>query len=93
MKPNASLTRRHLLAAAALAAVVPARATAQGFPSKPLRVVVAGPAGASADLIARLIAEPLAKALGQTAIVEPKPGAAGASSFCAACTFTCRSRA
>ena len=70
--------RRRLIAAAALAAFAPSRVGAQGFPVKPLRVVVAGPAGASADLIARLVTEPLAKNLGQTAIVEPKPGAAGA---------------
>jgi tripartite-type tricarboxylate transporter receptor subunit TctC len=57
---------------------VPLRAFAQVFPSKPLRVIAAGPAGATADLIARLVTEPLAKELGQTAIVEPKPGAAGA---------------
>jgi len=78
MTTISSPERRQLLAAVALAALVPSRAAAQGFPSKPLRVVVAGPAGASADLIARLVTEPLAKNLGQTAIVEPKPGAAGA---------------
>ena len=78
MKPIPSLTRRQLLAAAALTALVPLRALAQAFPSKPMRVIAAGPAGATADLIARLFTEPLAKELGQTAIVEPKPGAAGA---------------
>ena len=71
------VSRRHLLAGAALAAVG-LRVQAQGFPSKPMRVIAAGPAGATADLVARLITEPLAKELGQTAIVEPKPGAAGA---------------
>ena len=59
-------------------ALAPLRALAQAFPSKPLRVIAAGPAGATADLVARLVTEPLAKELGQTAIVEPKPGAAGA---------------
>jgi tripartite-type tricarboxylate transporter receptor subunit TctC len=78
MKQIPSLTRRHLVAAAAWGALVPLRALAQGFPSKPLRVIVAGPAGANADIVARLVTEPLAKELGQTAIVEPKPGAAGA---------------
>jgi tripartite-type tricarboxylate transporter receptor subunit TctC len=73
-----SLDRRRVLAAAALSAFVPLAARAQAFPSKPLRVIAAGPAGATADLVARLITEPLAKELGQTAIVEPKPGAAGA---------------
>ncbi|HYJ96478.1 MAG TPA: tripartite tricarboxylate transporter substrate binding protein, partial [Burkholderiaceae bacterium] len=78
MKQIPSLTRRQLVAAAAWGALVPLRALAQGFPSKPLRVIVAGPAGANADIVARLVTEPLAKELGQTAIVEPKPGAAGA---------------
>jgi tripartite-type tricarboxylate transporter receptor subunit TctC len=73
-----SFDRRRVLAAAALSAFVPFAARAQTFPSKPLRVIAAGPAGATADLVARLITEPLAKELGQTAIVEPKPGAAGA---------------
>jgi tripartite-type tricarboxylate transporter receptor subunit TctC len=71
-------SRRRLLAAAALTALVPLRTFAQAFPNKPMRVIAAGPAGATADLVARLITEPLARELGQTAIVEPKPGAAGA---------------
>lgn len=70
--------RRRLLAAAALSTLGLSAARAQAFPSKPLRVIAAGPAGATADLIARLVTEPLAKELGQTAIVEPKPGAVGA---------------
>lgn len=77
MTTTSLLTRRHLLAAAA-GTFFASRALAQAFPSKPLRVIAAGPAGATADLIARLVTEPLAKELGQTAIVEPKPGAAGA---------------
>jgi tripartite-type tricarboxylate transporter receptor subunit TctC len=77
--PTTSLqSRRRLLAAAALTALVPLRTFAQAFPNKPMRVIAAGPAGATADLVARLITEPLARELGQTAIVEPKPGAAGA---------------
>ena len=75
---TAGPTRRELLIGAASALLVPAAARAQAFPSKPLRVIAAGPAGATADLVARLVTEPLAKELGQTAIVEPKPGAAGA---------------
>src|SRR4051812_38266054 len=71
-------TRRRLLAGAALATLGLPTARAQSFPTKPLRVIAAGPAGATADLIARLITDPLAKDLGQTAIVDPKPGAAGA---------------
>jgi tripartite-type tricarboxylate transporter receptor subunit TctC len=74
--PMTCIDRRRWLAASALTALWPAHALAQA--SMTMRVIAAGPAGATADLVARLIAEPLAKALGQTAIVEPKPGAAGA---------------
>ncbi len=71
--------RRALLAASALALLGGARAAhAQGYPSKPIRIVVAGPAGGSADVIARLVGEPMARELGQPAVIEPKPGAAGA---------------
>jgi tripartite-type tricarboxylate transporter receptor subunit TctC len=73
----ASFTRRALLAGAALA-LLGAPAYAQTWPSKPVRIVAAGPAGASADIIARLVGDALAKELGQPVIVEPKPGAAGA---------------
>jgi tripartite-type tricarboxylate transporter receptor subunit TctC len=71
--------RRRVLAAAALVSLgVSPAARAQAFPSKPLRVIAAGPAGATADLVARLVTDPIAKDLGQTAIVDNKPGAAGA---------------
>jgi tripartite-type tricarboxylate transporter receptor subunit TctC len=71
--------RRRVLAAAALVALgVAPKARAQAFPSKPLRVIAAGPAGATADLVARLVTDPIAKEFGQTAIVDNKPGAAGA---------------
>ena len=62
---TAGPTRRELLIGAASALLVPAAARAQAFPSKPLRVIAAGPAGATADLVARLVTEPLAKELGQ----------------------------
>ena len=73
--PNS--TRRAMLAAAALSAFG-LTARAQGFPSKPLRMIAAGTAGGTADIVARLIADPLSRGLGQTAFVEPKSGAAGA---------------
>jgi tripartite-type tricarboxylate transporter receptor subunit TctC len=72
-----SRTRRALLAGAALA-LLGAPAFAQTWPTKPVRIVAAGPAGANADIIARLVGDALAKELGQPVIVEPKPGAAGA---------------
>ena len=71
-------TRRALLAsAAALAAFGSTRARAQSWPSKPIRIVAAGASGANADILARLVGDAIAKDLGQTVIVEPKPGAAG----------------
>ena len=58
-----------LLAAAGL---TPAQA--QGFPSKPLRVVVPQPPGGGFDVVGRLLADRLGKALGQGAVVENRPG-------------------
>ncbi len=48
------------------------------WPSKPVRLLVAGPAGGTADALARLLADGMQKSLGQPVIVESKPGASGA---------------
>ncbi|MBC5786142.1 tripartite tricarboxylate transporter substrate binding protein [Ramlibacter sp. USB13] len=72
-----SLQRRQLLAAS-LFSLASCGAFAQAWPAKPLRLVVAGPAGGNADLVARLVAEPLARELGQPVVVDNKPGGAGA---------------
>ena len=47
------------------------------WPQKPIRLIVPNPAGGTADALPRLLAEPLSKLLGQSIIVENKPGAAG----------------
>ena len=70
--------RRHLLAtAAALVAASALPAQAATWPNRPLKIVVGFPGGSSPDLMARLIAEPLAQALGQPVVVENRPGAGG----------------
>ncbi len=61
--------------AAALAA--PALVLAQGYPSRPITILVPYPAGGTTDVMARAMQEPLAKALGQPVIVENKSGASG----------------
>jgi tripartite-type tricarboxylate transporter receptor subunit TctC len=49
--------------------------TAQEWPQRPITMIVSQPAGASPDVMARMIAERMGKSLGQTVIIENKPGA------------------
>src|SRR4051794_25528095 len=73
------LHRRRFLCvlAAATASVRAAPAFAQGWPSRPIRLIVPFPAGGSADLSARLLADHLKTGLGQPVVVESKVGAGG----------------
>jgi tripartite-type tricarboxylate transporter receptor subunit TctC len=62
---------------AAVAAVLPALAHAQAWPSKPITYVVPFPPGGTTDVLARIIGQKLGAALGTTIVVENKPGAGG----------------
>jgi tripartite-type tricarboxylate transporter receptor subunit TctC len=64
-------------AAVLLLALVSLQAAAQGYPSKPVRLVNPFTAGGPLDLMGRMLSEKLSGALGKPVIVENKPGAAG----------------
>ena len=66
-----------LAVAMALVFASAAGAFAQSWPTKPIRLIVCYPPGGVTDVIARLLAQPLSEALGQSIVVENKPGANG----------------
>ena len=73
-----ALTRRGLLSAAALTlAAAASGATAQSFPSQPIKLVVPFAPGGGNDLLARAIGPRMAEILGQPVVVENRPGAGG----------------
>jgi tripartite-type tricarboxylate transporter receptor subunit TctC len=73
-----NLPRRKFLQLAAGAAALPAiarSASAQAYPTRPVRIVLGYPAGGSTDLVARIIGARLQERLGQSFVIENKPGA------------------
>ncbi len=73
------MQRRHIIqwGAAALATASLGAAQAQSFPAKPIKLVIAFPAGGPTDITMRALADNASKILGQPVIVENKPGAGG----------------
>jgi len=65
------------IGAAVLALGLAGGASAQSYPTKPVRLIAPFPPGGSTDLIARLVAQRLSEALGQQVIVENRAGAGG----------------
>ena len=87
--------RTMLMAAAAAAAVRPAFAQ-EGYPSRPVRVVVPWAPGGAVDTVARRVAQKLAEQTGQPFVVENKAGATGtigssaeSSSWLGSCLCAC----
>ncbi len=64
-------------ACGALCAVLAATASAQGYPAKPVKVVVPYPPGGPTDIVARVVSQKLSEQTGQQFLVENRPGAGG----------------
>jgi tripartite-type tricarboxylate transporter receptor subunit TctC len=71
------INRRSLLALLASTPLLSTRAGAQGWPDKPIHIVVSVSAGGSIDTIARAYGEALSQQLGQPVVIDNKPGANG----------------
>jgi tripartite-type tricarboxylate transporter receptor subunit TctC len=73
--PDTLITRRALLAASAALPLARMAHAQQGYPSKPIRIVVGYSAGGAVDIVARTVGQVLSASLGQQVLVDNKPGA------------------
>jgi len=64
-----------ILALSVSAALLPALASAQAYPSRAIKIIVPAPPGGAIDIIARVVGDKLALALGQAVVIDNKPGA------------------
>ncbi len=79
---NITMKKRHLLRALSaltlsLTCWGQAQAQVQTYPTKPVRLIVPFPAGGATDLFARTLSQKISEKLGQTLVVENRPGAGG----------------
>ena len=72
-----TLRRRQFLQLAAGAAALPRTAMAQSYPARPVTLIVFVPAGGTPDIIARLIGQSMSQRLGQSVVVDNRPGGGG----------------
>jgi tripartite-type tricarboxylate transporter receptor subunit TctC len=77
MSPRSFFRRATLVASVALLALPPALAQTDGYPSKPITIVVGYPPGGSTDLTGRTVAAELSKKLGVPVVIENVGGAGG----------------
>ena len=71
------MSRRLFHGLAFALAALPAVAWAQGYPSKPVRLIVPFAAGGTTDIVARIVSEKMSATLGQQVLVENKGGGGG----------------